>query len=195
MEIKQIFINDYKNVITDYITKKTQDIALYGIIPKHIVLKGKGEINLNYCYQNNIEVYESVDFGGGIVASPGDISLIILKHNGWDIGKELLTFIKDFLIQKGLKATIDSNDIVIDEKYKVASYSSVNLGNNYIYSGFQLSFNVNIDFIRKICLKPSVKIPKGLSEYSIYPQEVLNILFERLKNYWLKEQRRKIWIL
>lgn len=183
MEIKQIFINDYKNVITDYITKKTQDIALYGIIPKHIVLKGKGEINLNYCYQNNIEVYESVDFGGGIVASPGDISLIILKHNGWDIGKELLTFIKDFLIQKGLKATIDSNDIVIDEKYKVASYSSVNLGNNYIYSGFQLSFNVNIDFIRKICLKPSVKIPKGLSEYSIYPQEVLNILFERLKNY------------
>jgi hypothetical protein len=34
-----------------------------------------------------------------------------------------------------------------------------------------------------------------LSEYSIYPQEVLNILFERLKNYWLKEQRRKIWIL
>lgn len=178
MEIKEIFLHNYIDTINELAVKKDRDIALYGIFPKTIVLKGKGQINQEYCTTNNIDVYNSLDFGGGIVSSVGDIAFIIFKHDGWDFGKDFLVHLKNYLISKKINANIDNNDVIIDGKYKVASYSSTNLGDKYIYTGFQISFNPDLDLINNICLKNSIKVPKGLIDYEISHQEILNLIYK-----------------
>lgn len=176
MQIEELFINNYKEVISNAI-KNRQDTALYAILPKNIVYRGKGEINEEYCKQNNFEIYNSVDFGGGIVGFQGDIVIVVLKHEGWNVGEQFISILNEYLHNQGINSTIEGNDIMIDGIYKTSSHSSTNVGNNCIYTGIQITFNADPEIIKHICLKDSVKIPRGLNYYQIDKQEILNLVF------------------
>lgn len=176
MMIKQLKIEDYKQVIQDAITNK-EECLLYAILPSNIIYKGKGEIDEQYAIANGFDIYNSVDFGCGIVGFEGDIVLVIIKQDGWILGEQVINRLAEFLYKEGLNVTVDNNDILIDGVYKVASYSSTKIGDNVIYTGIQVTFNANADIIRHICKKDSVKVPRGLGYYGLNNQSILDVLF------------------
>lgn len=178
MRIEQLKIEDYKQVIQNAITNQ-EECLMYAVLPKNIIYKGKGEIDEKYAMAHNFEIYNSIDFGNGIVGFKGDIVLVIIKKEGWNIGQTIIQELIDYLRSQGLNATEDNNDILIDGIYKVASYSSTNIGNNFIYTGVQVTFNADAGIIRNICKKNSVKIPKGLNEYNIDNQKILKLITKR----------------
>lgn len=162
-----------------------EEVFLYGCTQYPVVLKGQGEINEEYCRNNNIEVYPSFNAGGTIIMDKGDVDIVVLKKDGWDVGKYLGDNILQYLKNKGINASSDANDILIDGKYKVASYSSINLGdtiNPYIYTAGHISINPNLKMIKCICKKEMVKIPKGLGNYSITTEEMVALVLEIAKN-------------
>lgn len=176
MEINELHLNDYVEIIKNAIANQ-QDSCFYSILPKNIVYRGKGDIDEKYCKANGFEIYNSIDFGGGIVGFEGDIVLVILKSEGWALGINLMQVVCNYLRDiKHLNATIEGNDILIDGIYKVASFSSVNVGNRVIYTGIQVTFSADKGIIDHICLKGSVKIPRGLNYYSVTNSEVWDIL-------------------
>lgn len=184
MRIEQLKIEDYKQVIQNAITNR-EECLLYAMLPKNIVYKGKGEIDEEYCQEHDFDVYNSIDFGGGIVGFEGDLIFVVLKQGGWGIGEQLGLLVKDYLTNCGLNASIANNDILIDDAYKVASYSSANTGDGFIYTAIQITFNADNEIIRHICKKDSVKIPRGLTYYNIDKDDLLyNILnyIERTRN-------------
>lgn len=180
MNIKELKIETFKQEIQNAIIHKESNI-FYSIIPTNIVYAGKGDIDLEYCQNNNYLVYNSVDFGKGLVATKGDIVIVVIKENGWEDYKTIAKVTINYLKSKGVNAEINSNDIIVDDKYKVASYSSVNIGNNYIYTGFQATFNPNIKDIESICKKKCKRLPKGLSEYKINAQDLLAEILDSIK--------------
>lgn len=180
MKKQELLIKNYRDVI-DRAIRNREEIALYSIIPSNIIYKGKGEINEQVAQANGYEIYNSIDFGGGIVATRGDVVIIIIKQDGWSVGQEFLDLVIGLLKGKGLNATQDSNDILIDGKYKVASFSSVNVGDATIYTGIQVCFHADAELIGQICLKHSTKIPKGLADYQVAQYEIINILDNYIK--------------
>lgn len=156
-----------------------EEVFLYGCTQHPVVLKGQGDIDEQYCKDNNIEVYSSFNAGGTIIMDKGDVDIVVLKEKGWDIGKYLGDNILQYLKNKGLNVENNGNDILVDGTYKVASYSSINLGdaiNHYIYTAGHISINPNLEMIKCICKKEMVKIPKGLSEYGITTEEIVDLV-------------------
>ena len=175
MIVEELKIENFQETIFKHIQNK-QECVLYSLIPRNIVYKGKGTIDEQYCLEHGYLVYNSIDFGGGLVATKNDLVLVVLKNEGWSVGLEIVESIISYLKEKGLNVSLVNNDIIIDEQFKVASYSSVNVGNNCIYTGVQCTFNPNVEDIKNICkYKPMKKIPKGLSDYGITNEELLNL--------------------
>ena len=140
------------------------------------------DLDLEYCEQNNIHYTFDVRSGGTIVLFPGDI-LISCSYVASDdtYAQKLMTDFSNWLINKGLSARIDGNDILIDDDFKVCAFHSSSGGQEY--NDVQLlaaTFNINsnVEVIRNICTKPMLKIPIALSNYNITSDEVLN---------WLKD--------
>ena len=112
--------------------------------------------------------------GGAIVGFPDSVCLVAFYHDGnkptW---REDLT---QFLISKGLNAKKTRNDITVDG-FKVSGYSAQYIGKEgLVYATFFVAFNVNLEDINAVCKKKIVKVPKGLDEYGISRQEVLDAL-------------------
>lgn len=177
MKLQQLYIEDYQDVIRNGILSQ-QDCGFYAILPRNIVYKGVGDIDEQYCQEHDFQVYNSVDFGGGIVGFEGDIVIVIVKHEGWKVGENFMKTLNEYLQKQGLNSSLDGNDIMIDGIYKCASCSSVNISDRNIYTGIQITFNADADIIKHICKKESVKIPKGLNKYNINNQDVLQFVFE-----------------
>ena len=162
-----------------------EEVFLYGCTQYPVVLKGQGDIDEQYCKNNNIEIYSSFNAGGTIIMDKGDIDIVILKEKGWDIGKYLGEQILQYLQAKAINVSLEGNDILVDGIYKVASYSSINLGdaiNPYIYTAGHISINPNLEMIKCICKKEMVKIPKGLGEYGITTEEMVALVLKIAKN-------------
>lgn len=184
MEIKEINNKNYLQLFTDTLLNKKERI-LIGVADDFVVLKGRNSINESYCKDNKIEIYESQHMGGCIVLGDGDVEFNIFRYEGWEDCETFKNLIFDFLKQRIPTISLNNNDFLVDEKYKVASCSSVNAGDNFIYTGFHFSVNVNLEHIKNICLKPMIKIPKGLSEYGVSSEEIVGFLQKQLeKNNW-----------
>lgn len=136
------------------------------------------DIDKDYCQQNNIPCYNLMRGGGTIVYSKGNVSVGFFydnkKYKCFMLQKMCQDF-KDYLVSRGLNATIDHNDILIDG-YKVASCWSGNILPDFRWTleFVQISINQDIQTITNVCLKPMTKIPKGLGEYGVTTQQVLD---------------------
>lgn len=182
MEFIKISPRNFTDVLGDAIINK-KEIAYGGIGDEEIVLTGRSnKINDNYCLENNIRVEHTANEGGTIVVQDGDIEFGFFKFNGFNDGLKLMenicTKLKETL---GDRIDIDNNDLLVDGKYKVGSYSSVNVGDRLIYTGCHISMSANIDHICNICLKEMIKVPKGLSDYGIDVNELYEYIETLLK--------------
>ena len=162
-----------------------EEKALYCIYDKNYVVVGvEQQPNFEYIENNNIEIFDIPTLGGTIVVNRGDIgfgmaSPSLAKANAFIFrAKDNLV---SLLTNKNLNVSTEHNDVMIDG-YKVASCCSI-LKNNMALSVFQLSLNVNLELIQNICTKPMVKIPKGLSEFGITTEELIeNVVIKTAKD-------------
>lgn len=179
--MRKVEINDIEKELINLSTNKNED-CIYCIHENPLVFRSKNnDVNDEYCIKNNIQICNSFNMGGTIVANTGDIDIAIFKKEGWDIGRNLLQFLCEKLRTYIPNIKVDGNDIITDEKYKVISNASINVGERYIYTCVHISFNPNIELIKNTCNKPMVKIPKGLNSYNISQNYILNIISQFLQ--------------
>lgn len=181
--MRKVEVVNIEKELVNLITNMSEEI-IYCIHENPLVFKSKeGEINSTYCETCGIRICNSFNMGGIIVANKEDINMAIMKREGWNVGKDVLQYIKDRLSYKISNITINNNDILIDDKYKVISFASINANNRLIYTCLHFSFNPNIELIKNICIKDMVKIPRGLYDYGVSQEEILEIVssFEKEK--------------
>ncbi len=123
-------------------------------------------------------VYEGAYYGGTCVVFQGDINLCRLTHNADSWGKHILNQVKKYLRSKGLQTMPSGNDLLVYENgnaYKVASYAEGYNGDMF-EAVVHISIGMDLDLIRDICTKPMNKIPKGLQDYNINADEIIQYL-------------------
>lgn len=168
-----------KNVVEEIhnILREQQECFVWGIPDKNYVFSGRNEnYNKEYCIENSIGILSFPNEGGVLVINKGDVELGHFSkdvHNKFN--ENFATELTQYLQAKSINASMKGNDIIIDDVYKCVGYSSRRYG-EILYSAFHISINVNLELIKNICTKPMVKIPKGLSDYGVTTEEVLNLL-------------------
>lgn len=177
--MREVLVKDIEKELTNLIATKTED-CIYCIHEQPLVFKSKqGEINQDYCNEHGINICQSFNMGGIIVANAGDVDMAILKEEGWDVGEKVLAAVKEAFKDRIPNLSIDSNDLLSEGKYKIMSYASINANNKLIYTCFHISFNPDIEAIKNICVKPMNKIPKGFNAFDITREEIL-VFLEKL---------------
>lgn len=143
----------------------------YAIVEKPTALvHRKSQVDESICDELGYEVYESFNNGGTILCNKGDFVVAHFDRpdNGWC--KRLAECLVKWLKARGLNATYEDNDVLVDG-YKVCGTCVTRYG-MIDYDGAFIAINTNLDDIKAICKKPMGKIPKGLSEYGITTEEV-----------------------
>ena len=167
LKVKQTnLVGEIKNNI-EYGIHKTG----YCVVETPVVFVHKErQIDKETCESMGYDVYEAYYNGGTIVGDEGGIAIIHFNRldNGWMM--QFVDYFVDWLKAKGLDATYESNDVLVDG-YKVCGVCVTRYGCIDYTAGF-ISMNVNLDHIKAICKKPMVKVPKGLSEYGITTAEI-----------------------
>ena len=169
VELKDFAENFAEYVKQDYqfISYNNEAYALRGTV---------NDCNEEYCLKNNIKIIDIKHTGGTIVLSQTAVGYAII-HSSRSFKPEqvVCTTFVTFLRGKGLNAEYKDNDILIDG-YKVGSAGSTYLPNGMVYTPIQFSLDNDAELISKICLKPMDKVPKGLSDFGITREDVLNFL-------------------
>ena len=118
-------------------------------------------------------------FGGTIVNFKEDITVIdFRKLPDLEFGKRFIEGICALLISKGLNTVISNNDILVNG-YKVASRASQIEGNSCV-TAIHISMYIDIDLIKRVCTKEMIKIPKGLLEFGIKREELIDYIENNL---------------
>lgn len=117
-------------------------------------------------------VVDTKHAGGSILGYPDSVCLVAFDNKEPNWINKLVKYLKSL----GLNAKNTGNDVLVDG-YKVAGFSAVPLeGTNLQYYAFFVSITVNLSDIFLVCKKQMKKIPKGLGEYGITTQDILNAL-------------------
>lgn len=133
--------------------------------------------NHNYVKEYNLYCPPIPNAGGCIIASPNDVQIAYIKKykpEESNLHLEILNKIANYYKIKQLNPIIFENDMMIDN-YKCASCSSKRFDDMMLYT-LHISINVDLDLIKKICTKPMYKVPKGLSDYGITTQEIVDYI-------------------
>lgn len=176
MIIRQATYIEATNKTIECIQNKDSSI-LYIVYEEPLVVRGSEEIpNEEYISEHNINIFDIRTGGGTIVVGQGDIGIGFASPDTDRINNALWR-IRDMFIEylrtKDIAVELSDNDLMING-YKCASYSSKAISNDMCFGAFQFSVNVDLELIRNICNKPMVKIPKGLSEFGITTEEIID---------------------
>lgn len=172
--MRKVEVKDIEKELKALIDPRNEG-CIYCIHDKPLVFKSKeGIINEYYCEEHCLGICNSFNMGGIIVANTGDINMAIMKDEGWSVGDDLLRKLAAWMYNKGINVSINNNDLLIDDTYKVISYASINANNRLVYTCVHISINPNIEHICNVCMKPMNKIPKGLQEYGITAEEIIS---------------------
>lgn len=167
--------SDYLKELPNLISNKNETVF---VTSKGIsVLKGADNLNEEYCNNNNLNIYKTHQFGGTIINFENDLCVGDYQPAHNDFGMRIMEGIKDYLASKDIHSIINENDVLIEGKYKVASYMSTFI-NGCLYTAIHISIDMNLEIIKNICTKPMKKIPKGLSEYGITQNEMKNLILK-----------------
>ena len=137
--------------------------------------------NFEYCQAHNIPCVDIGRRGGAFVVNKGDIGFGYITA-GLDntVGELLYNKFAEYLKTKGLNAETKDNDVLIDG-YKVFGWAS-NYYKEYdaIYITCHFTMSVDLELIRNVCTKPINKTPKGLSEFGISREEIIEFIEKTL---------------
>ena len=92
------------------------------------------------------------------------------------VGELVYSKFVEYLKNKGLDVTSNGNDILVDG-YKVFGWAS-NYYKEYnaIYITAHFTLSVDLELIKNICTKTMVKVPKGLNDFGIYKEDIIEFL-------------------
>lgn len=141
-----------------------------------VMLSRDGCYNEEAIKKHNLPYINTKHEGSCIVTFAGNIQVgHFRKTNDYSFGDRVAYAVIDYLKQKGLSASLENNDVLIDNKWKVFSYSSRVYG-EILSTWLNCTINCDLDLIREICTKPMVKVPRALSDYGITTEEMLSLL-------------------
>ena len=182
--MRKMSVNGCLYTILDLLKTEAED-CIYGISDRVYVFSGiHSKLDNEFCARQNLIVIPTPNDGGTIVTGKGDIDIGFFSkdvHNTFN--DEFAKCLIDYLVARGLDASLAKNDIVIDTIYKVGSHSRVQYG-PILYSAFHISINVDLELIKAVCMKPMKKIPKGLSDYGITSEEMEQLFLKFADNYF-----------
>lgn len=124
-----------------------------------------------YNNPTNLPTYHTHNFGGIIINFKDDICVGHYETLGYDFGANFMRDFGSYLFNKNLNVTLNGNDVLVDN-YKVASYMSQNI-NGCVYTAIHISIGMDLAMIKNICTKPMEKTPKGLQDYGITQEEII----------------------
>ena len=167
-------LKDFAKNISKYLS---QDIEFISHSDKMYVLRGaNNDINEEFCKANDIEIIDINHEGGSIVLDKSAIGYAyIAQDNALKLQKNFMLRFVDWLNMKGVVAEYKDNDILIED-YKVCSAGTKILSNGLTYTTIHFSLKNDAELISKICLKPMKKIPKGLSDWGITADDIMEFL-------------------
>lgn len=170
-------VDDIKVELPKYLSEGNEGIFLYS--PKStVVFCGLGaHVNENYCSRHNIPVIQSLNGGGAIVSFCGDLDIAVLSKDSTvyprgDMFHSLLEYLSRFVPD----IQVNKNDITIGGVYKILGLARIRVSNELTYTVIHININSDLEAIKNICKKPMVKIPKGLSEYGITAQGIIEYI-------------------
>ena len=204
-----------KNTITDvyfnlameeYIFEKFKEDEVFMLwINEPSVVIGKHqnlieELNMKYCFENNIKIARRLSGGGTVVHDFGNLNYTYITNTMGDTALDFKEFLKPMynaLLNLNIDANISSrNDFRVDEK-KICGHSQFMRKKRVLHHGCIL-FDSNLDNLRnalnvenKKIISKSAKSVKSsvanLKEISKLDYEISDFL-EKLKNEILKTQ-------
>lgn len=163
--------------------KKQQNTITYGSIAgRQVWYPTEDSYNKEYCIENNI-ITACMPYAGGVICTtPSDLEAFICAKNPPSLLSKVILDKLVKWIQSDTTAivSLNNNDILIDGKkvFGIASFQK----NDMVVYVFHVSFNIDLDMINKVCLKPMLKTPTALSEYINYNKD--NLIEEMMS--WLK---------
>ena len=159
--------------------------VVFPIIDLSVNYGNEDDINREFCDKNNIHYRYENRSGGCMVFFPNNIiTLDIYPTDNFLRQHKYLNDLVEYLKRKGINATTDNNDLMIDNK-KIIGAVSENLPapyNDWVYFGTAISINSDAELIDKICKKPMKKIPGSLSDYGITTKEIIDFTLR-----WFRE--------
>lgn len=133
--------------------------------------------NFEYCKEHNIPCIDMGRMGGTFVINKGDVGLgHVAKGLDNTIGEEIHYQFTEYLKSRGLSAEAKENDILVGG-YKVFGWASKHYQQQdatFITCHFTMS--VDLDLVNAICTKPMNKIPKGLNDFGITRENIIQFL-------------------
>lgn len=149
----------------------------YVIHDKTTILDGTNtKADYEYIDDHGLEVYFLHTKGGVTVLYEGNLSTGFIgeyKSNDKLMHDYIIAFCK-WLYGRGLKPVFDGNDLLIDG-YKVCAFSSnYDEATQWGLATITFTVNIDVDLVRAVCNKPMEKVPKGLSEYGITVEDIMN---------------------
>lgn len=180
--MKYVELKDFATHINVYLRMDNEFISYSDKM--YVLRSSQNDVNEEFCKANDIEIIDIKHKGGTIVLDKSAIGYAFVAHDASNriLNNFMIKFIT-YLSLKGVTAEYKDNDILIDG-YKVCSAGTQVIDKKSLltYTTVHFSLHNDADLIRQICLKPMLKVPKGLSEFGVTKEDVLYFLEEYMRN-------------
>jgi len=154
--------------------------------PTTWVFYGIDEANRQYVTDHNLNFLDLKYQGGTIISTPKDLELVIVMKQH-DMNYYVRDNVSKLLNKMGVQHLSNGNDLLIHSDvllndFKICGFAEKNLGNEYSIYYVQVSFKLNRDLIKAVCITDSPKTPMGINDF--YPNLKREQLVELVKE-WL----------
>ena len=167
------YINNYANYLAD------PNPTIVGVVSNDIcILSAKGKHNEDYCESHNIKVHYTGHRGGCIVNFKNDISVGLINTN--ITVDYLVDVFVNYFRQMGLDSYYDGNDIMVNN-HKVIGISRKEIEGK-ISIALHVSIDMDLGLIENICIKPMNKVPKGLSDFGVTREDIIELINTKIIN-------------
>lgn len=183
MNFELITPEQIMDVVTEGL-RTNEERCRYILYTKPYVVPGNNEIiDSEKAQELNVKILNIPNSGGTVVTSSGDIGLGILSsmEKANRFAESFMTYLNLILSNRNFNISRNGNDLILND-YKVASYGSKSCG-LMTFAIIQISMNVDMHKIEELCTKPMKKIPKGLSEFGITSEEMLQWVENWVQNF------------
>lgn len=125
----------------------------------------EADFNRAYCEERQIICKERPYSGGVICTLPCDLQVGFIAINApTNFGQVIKDKVAEWIQSKTeYTVTISGNDILVDAQKVYGMYNIIN--KDVTVCGFNLAFDVDLDFITNVCKKEMVKVPAGLNTF------------------------------
>lgn len=169
------------NKVAELIKTRTNVLA-YSVTDYDCAMTGgHNEIDEDLCKELGYLMCPTPHHGGNLIAHAGDLGFYYFSETEDNFISNFISFFVEWLKSKNLNATYDGNDILVDD-YKVCGMS-LQIINNFFVAGAHIGVHTKVDNIKKLCTKPMVKVPKGVAEFGLTTEDLLEMLFEFANKY------------